>query len=74
MSEGMQSIGHMFRRATYMSSMVGFKVIGPIGVYMRDRFMLLAELSIIFYNNFFGPNMLLLLLRREWVPKLNMGS
>ena len=74
MSEGMQSIGHMFRRATYMSSMVGFKVIGPIGVHMRDRFMLLAELSMIFYDNFFGPNMLLLLLRREWVPKLNMGS
>jgi len=57
-----------------MSSMVGFKVIGPIGVHKRDRFMLLAELSMIFYNNFFGPNMLLLLLRREWVPKLNMGS
>jgi len=74
MSEGMQSIGHMFRRATYMSSMVGFKVIGPIGVHMRDRFTLLAELSMIFYDNFFGPNMLLLLLRREWVPKLNMGS
>ena len=73
MSEGMQSIGHMFRRATYMSSMVGFKVIGPIGVHMRDRFMLLAELSMIFYDNFFDPNMLLLL-RREWVPKLNMGS
>ena len=73
MSEGMQSIGHTFRRATYMSSMVGFKVIGPIGVHMRDRFMLLAELSMIFYDNFFGPNMLLLL-RREWVPKLNMGS
>jgi len=73
MSEGMQSIGHMFRRATYMSSMVGFKVIGPIGVHMRDRFMLLAELSMIFYDNFFGPNMLLLL-HREWVPKLNMGS
>ena len=74
MSEGMQSIGHTFRRATYMSSMVGFKVIGPIGVHMRDRFTLLAELSMIFYDNFFGPNMLLLLLRREWVPKLNMGS
>ena len=74
MSEGMQSIGHTFRRATYMSSMVGFKVIGPIGVHMRDRFMLLAELSMIFYDNFCGPNMLLLLLRREWVPKLNMGS
>jgi len=74
MSEGMQSIGHMFRRATYMSSMVGFKVIGPIGVHMRDRFMLLAELSMIFYDNFCGPNMLLLLLHREWVPKLNMGS
>ena len=74
MSEGMQFIGHMFRRATYMSSMVGFKVIGPIGVHMRDRFMLLAELSMIFYDNFCGPNMLLLLLRREWVPKLNMGS
>jgi len=73
MSEGMQSIGHTFRRATYMSSMVGFKVIGPIGVHMRDRFMLLAELSMIFYDNFFDPNMLLLL-RREWVPKLNMGS
>jgi len=74
MSEGMQSIGHTFRRATYMSSMVGFKVIGPIGVHMRDRFMLLAELSMIFYDNFCGPNMLLLLLHREWVPKLNMGS
>jgi len=74
MSEGMQSIGHMFCRATYMSSMVGFKVIGPIGVHMRDRFTLLAELSMIFDDNFFGPNMLLLLLRREWVPKLNMGS
>jgi len=74
MSEGMQFIGHMFRRATYMSSMVGFKVIGPIGVHMRDRFMLLAELSMIFYDNFCVPNMLLLLLRREWVPKLNMGS
>jgi len=57
-----------------MSSMVGFKVIGPIGVHMRDRFMLLAELSMIFYDNFCGPNMLLLLLHREWVPKLNMGS
>jgi len=74
MSEGMQSIGHMFRRATYMSSMVGFKVIGPIGVHMRDRFMLLTKLSMIFYDNFFGLNVLLLLLRREWMPELNMGS
>jgi len=35
---------------------------------------LLTKLSMIFYDNFFGLNVLLLLLRREWMPELNMGS